>query len=232
MTNWIAYFATVLGLALVVTGWFLWGDQSQTDIFALNIVVSVVAYVVMFVDILIPWGNFREKTQRRIGNLGVRWFVQYGYSLAAIAFLIICNLADLSFDVSLFVQCALLILLIFGFATAKTTGGKIEEVSKEISHMVDCVQLMRDGQDSLLEAAYDASAPNEVIEKIKRLGDDLRFITPSNSDTSRNVESQIVELLAQTASLFSSYEINNELIDANITKASRLIQKRKSTYSN
>lgn len=232
MNNWIAYAATVLGLALVVSGWFLWGDQSQTDIFALNIAVSVVAYVVMFIDILFPWGNFREKTQRRIGNLAMRWFVQYGYSLAAIALLIICNLADLTFEVSLFLQCGLLILLLFGIATAKTSGNKIAEVSEEISHVVDCVQLMRDGQDSLLEAAYDASAPAEVIEKIKQLGEDLRFITPSNSDTSRKIEEQITDLFAQTASLFSSYEINNELVEANLTKASRLIEKRKSTYSN
>lgn len=232
MNNWIAYCATVLGLALVVTGWFLWGDQSQTDIFALNIAVSVVAYIVMFIDILLPWGNFREKTQRRIGNLAMRWFVQYGYSLAAIALLIICNLADLTFEVSLFLQCGLLILLLFGIATAKTSGNKIAEVSEEISHVVDCVQLMRDGQDSLLEAAYDASAPAEVIEKIKQLGEDLRFITPSNSDTSRKIEEQITDLFAQTTSLFSSYEINNELVEANLTKASRLIEKRKSTYSN
>jgi hypothetical protein len=232
MNNWIAYCATVLGLALVVTGWFLWGDQSQTDIFALNIAVSVVAYIVMFIDILLPWGNFREKTQRRIGNLAMRWFVQYGYSLAAIALLIICNLADLTFEVSLFLQCGLLILLLFGIATAKTSGNKIAEVSEEISHVVDCVQLMRDGQDSLLEAAYDASAPAEVIEKIKQLGEDLRFITPSNSDISRKIEEQITDLFARTASLFSSYEINNELVEANLTKASRLIEKRKSTYSN
>ena len=232
MNNWIAYAATVLGLALVVSGWFLWGDQSQTDIFALNIAVSVVAYVVMFIDILFPWGNFREKTQRRIGNLAMRWFVQYGYSLAAIALLIICNLADLTFEVSLFLQCGLLILLLFGIATAKTSGNKIAEVSEEISHVVDCVELMRNGQDSLLEAAYDASAPAELIEKIKRLGDDLRFISPSNSEASRNVENQIIELFAQSSSLFSNYEINNELINSNIEKASRLIQKRKSTYSN
>ena len=232
MNNWIADCATVLGLALGVTGWFLWGDQSQTDIFTLNIVISVVAYVVMFVDILLPWGNFREKTQRRIGNLGMRWFVQYGYSITAIILLVVCNLSNLTFEVSLFLQCGLLILLLLGIATAMTSGGKIAELSEEISHVVDCVQLMRDGQDSLLEAAYDASAPAEVIEKIKQLGEDLRFITPSNSDTSRKVEEQITDLFAQTASLFSSYEINNELVEANLTKASRLIEKRKSTYSN
>ena len=232
MNNWIAYIATMLGLVLVVTGWFLWGDQSQTDIFALNIAVSVVAYIVMFIDVLLPWGNFREKTQRRIGNLGMRWFVQYGYSIAAIVLLVICNHADLKFEVSLFLQCSLLVLLLFGVATAKGSGEKIAEVSEEISHNIDCVQLMRKGQSEILEAAYDASAPEAVVEKIKRLGEDLRFITPSDSDASREVENQLVELFKQTASLFSSYEINNELIDANLVKAERLIQKRKATYSN
>ncbi|MBR4952543.1 MAG: hypothetical protein IKY56_06075 [Alistipes sp.] len=232
MTNWIAYFATVLGLALVVTGWFLWGDQSQTNIFALNIAISVIAYVVMFIDVLLPWGNFREKTQRRIGNLAMRWFVQYGYSITAIALLIICNLANLQFEVSIFLQCGLLLLLIFGIAAAKGSGEKIEEVSRAISHTIDCLQLVRQAQDSLLEAAYDASAPDEVVEKIKRLGEDLRFVTPSNSDESRKVESQIMELFDQTRSLLSSYELNNELINNNIEKGARLIQKRKSTYSN
>lgn len=232
MNNWIGYIATLLGLILVVAGWFIWGDRTNTDIFALNIAVSVVAYCVMFVDVLIPWADLRDKTQRRIGNTGVRWFVQYGYSITAILLLVLCNLLGLTFIVSLFLQCVVLTLLIFGIATAKTTAAKISEVSQENSDNINYLTLVREGVSSLLEAAHDAQAPQLLIARIERQAEELRYLSPSNSAESRKVENELMELLAATETLMRNYEVNNERIEANIAKAERLIKKRKSTFSN
>lgn len=232
MNNWIGYIASVLGLAIVVAGWFVFGDQSHTNIFVLNIIVSLVAYVVIFVDMLIPWANVKDKTQSRIGNSGVRWFVQYGYSITAIILLVVSNLLLWPFTLSLLVQCALAVLLLLGLAVAKASSAKIVKVSQMEAVNINCVQLMRDKQDSVLEAAYDAAAPQDVINQIKSLGDALRYISPSNSQESRKVERDIIELFAAMKPMFNNYEINKERIDANIVKAERLIKKRKSTYSN
>lgn len=232
MNNWIGYIASVLGLALVIAGWFVWGDQTQTDIFVLNIIVSALAYIVIFVDMLIPWVSIKDKAQNRIGNLGIRWFVQYGYSITAVVILVVSNYLMWTFSVSLFLHCALAVLLILGLATAKAASSKIVEVSKENRININYVQLMRDGADSVAEAARDASAPQAVIDKITELGDALRFISPSNSENSRKIEDDIIELFAVTARMFHNYEINMARIDANIEKADRLIKKRKSTYSN
>lgn len=232
MNNWIGYIATLLGLILVVAGWLIWGDRTNTDIFALNIAVSVVAYCVMFVDVLIPWADLRDKTQRRIGNTGVRWFVQYGYSITAILLLVLCNLLGLTFIVSLFLQCVVLTLLIFGIATAKTTAAKISEVSQENSDNINYLTLVREGVSSLLEAAHDAQAPQLLIARIERQAEELRYVSPSNSAESRKVENELMELLAATETLMRNYEVNNERIEANIAKAERLIKKRKSAFSN
>lgn len=232
MNNWIGYIATILGLILVVAGWLIWGDRTNTDIFALNIAVSVVAYCVMFVDVLIPWADLRDKTQRRIGNTGVRWFVQYGYSITAILLLVLCNLLGLTFIVSLFLQCVVLTLLIFGIATAKTTAAKISEVSQENSDNINYLTLVHEGVSSLLEAAHDAQAPQLLIARIERQAEELRYASPSNSAESRKVENELMELLAATETLMRNYEVNNERIEANIAKAERLIKKRKSTFSN
>lgn len=232
MNNLIAYIATALGLALVITGWFIWGDRTQMDFFVLNIVVSVVAYCVMFVDILIPWADLRDKTQRRIGNTGIRWFVQYGYSIVAILILVLCNLQGLSFSIYIMLQGGLLILLLLGIAISLTTAKKISEVSQQNSIVVDCVRQMRKNHNAMSEAAYSASAPQMVIDQINQLGEDLRFISPSNSEESHDIEDDINEVFAETETLFRNYELNRERIDANLGKASRLIKKRKSTYSN
>lgn len=232
MNNWIGYIATLLGLILVVAGWLIWGDRTNPDIFALNIAVSVVAYCVMFVDVLIPWADLRDKTQRRIGNTGVRWFVQYGYSITAILLLVLCNLLGLTFIVSLFLQCVVLTLLIFGIATAKTTAAKISEVSQENSDNINYLTIVREGVSSLLEAAHDAQAPQLLIARIERQAEELRYASPSNSAESRKVENELMELLAATETLMRNYEVNNERIEANIAKAERLIKKRKSTFSN
>jgi hypothetical protein len=71
-----------------------------------------------------------------------------------------------------------------------------------------------------------------VIDHINQLGEDLRFISPSNSEESHDIEDDINEVFAETETLFRNYELNRERIDANLGKASRLIKKRKSTYSN
>lgn len=232
MNNVIAYIATALGLALVITGWFIWGDRTQMDIFVLNIVVSVVAYCVMFVDILLPWADLRDKTQRRIGNSGIRWFVQYGYSIVAILILVLCNLKGLSFSIHIMLQAGLVFLLLLGIATSMTTAKKISEVSRENSKVVDCVRQMRRSHDAMSEAAYSAAVPQHVIDLINQLSEDLRYISPSNSAESHEIEDDINELFAQTETMFRDYELNRECIDANLAKASRLIKKRKSTYSN
>jgi hypothetical protein len=74
--------------------------------------------------------------------------------------------------------------------------------------------------------------PQQVIDLINQLSEDLRYISPSNSAESHEIEDDINELFAQTETMFRDYELNRERIDANLAKASRLIKKRKSTYSN
>lgn len=232
MNNIIGYIATTLGLVLVVIGWFIWGDRSQPDMFTLNIIVSVVAYCVMFVDVLIPWADLRDKTQRRIGNSGIRWFVQYGYSITAILLLVLCNILDLAFITSLFLQGVLLFLFLLGIASSIVTAKKIQEVSQENDMYIDCLQLMRDEFDAVLQAAYDAPAPQFVIDKLNHINDSLRFISPSNSERSRKMENEIIEQLASLRPMFSNCDINIDQIVSGIEKAERLIQKRKNTYSN
>lgn len=232
MNNIIGYIATTLGLALVVIGWFIWGDRSQPDMFTLNIIVSVVAYCVMFVDVLIPWADLRDKTQRRIGNSGIRWFVQYGYSITAILLLVLCNILELEFIASLFLQGVLLVLFLLGIASSIVTAKKIQEVSQENDIYIDCLQLMRDEFDAVLQAAYDAPAPQFVIDKLKHINDSLRFISPSNSERSRKMENEIIEQLATLRPMFSNCDINIDQIVSGIENVERLIQKRKNTYSN
>ena len=47
--SWVSF---ALGIVLIVCGWFLWGDSSNTGIFTQNIVVSVIVYVVLSIDLL------------------------------------------------------------------------------------------------------------------------------------------------------------------------------------
>lgn len=233
MKNLVSWLAVVCGLALVVAGWFLWGDRTQTDLFALNVVVSSLIYAVVFVDVLVPWADFGDRAQRRVGNLGLRWFVFGGYALVALGILIAGNCLEWPFATMLFVQCALFVGLIFGAVAAMHGEERIVAVhGKQRSDAVG-IERMRREAAALQRAAYEASGvPERLVERIRRMNDDLRFIAPSNSAEAHDVEKQFVETVRATAPMLARYESEAERIEANLDRVDRLYAHRKSIYAN
>lgn len=233
MKNVVSWLAVVCGLALVVAGWFLWGDRTQTDLFVLNVAVSSLIYAVAFVDVLVPWANFGDRAQRRVGYLGLRWFVVGGYVLSALGILIAGNCLEWSFGPMLFVQCALFVGLIFGAVAMMHGEERIVAVHGRQQDDADGIGLMRREAAALQRAAYEApGVPERLMERLRRMNDDLRFIAPSNSDEARDVERQFVETTRAAVAMLARYEAEAERIDAALDRMERLYVRRKSIYAN
>jgi hypothetical protein len=95
----------------------------------LNIVVSTIIYGLFFIDILTTWINLGDKSQKKVGSLGLRWVFTWVYAILAIATMLVCNVAyDYSFSWQVIIHAILLFLLLFGIIGALTASDKVKEV--------------------------------------------------------------------------------------------------------
>ena len=64
----------IIGEILLIICFLQFGKKFPSDILTLNIVVSTIIYFLVFVDLLFPWINLKDKTQKQIGSIGLKWF--------------------------------------------------------------------------------------------------------------------------------------------------------------
>jgi hypothetical protein len=113
----ISWLLLLFGEILIITAFILFRGDLADNILVLGIVVSSIIYGLFFVDILVPWIDFRDKSQRRVGSMGVRWFVTWLYAIVAIAVMIIANIIalDWTFATQLIYSWRFAVPFVFGF---------------------------------------------------------------------------------------------------------------------
>ena len=177
LKNILSWGAFGLGYVLIICGWLLFGDRSDTSIFILNIVVSLVMYSVIFSDLLISWNKPEDKSQRRIGNTGLRWAVTLFYVVIAFVLIVLSNLFSWSFSVQLFAHSIAIVGLIAGYALVAHSANNIGNVTSQQSIAKSCVDMMRREAKSLHYDMLDkGDIPAELSQRVAQLVDDMRFI--------------------------------------------------------
>jgi hypothetical protein len=76
-----------------------------------------------------------------------------------------------------------------------------------------------------------ANLPENFIQRINSLEENLRFISPSDSSEAHNLERSFVETLNEIKFAVSNYSMNEEQIRNNLNKLERIYQNRKNIYS-
>ena len=233
LKNILSWGAFVFGFALVICGWFLFGDRCDTSIFILNIVVSLLMYSVIFSDLLISWYNPEDKSQRRIGNLGLRWGVTFFYVIIALVFIILSHIYFWPFRVQLFAHGGAIVGLIAGYALVVHSANNIGDVSSQQNMVQSGVDKMRCEAKSLhCEMLDKGTIPSELSQRVAQLIEDMRFISPANSENARILEQRFVDIVSHTRVMVSSFTLNNEELATELSKAERTLKDRKATYSN
>ncbi|MDR0989170.1 MAG: hypothetical protein LBM06_06890 [Prevotellaceae bacterium] len=77
----------ILGEALLIIAFWVLKGTSSNETTMLNIVVLSIIYWLCFWDILTPLLG-RDRSQRKIGSLGIRWAMVGFYALIAISFMV------------------------------------------------------------------------------------------------------------------------------------------------
>ena len=95
------------------------------------------------------------------------------------------------------------------------------------------VELMRRELKALHYDVMDKGGiPQEIISRINNLLEEMRFISPSNSDEAKELEDYFVNVVGRARLMVSSYTLEAEALAAEVAKIERVLKDRKSVYSN
>ena len=116
----------LFGEALLILCFLHFGRNVQAEILTLNIVVSSIIYCLLFIDIIVPWVNFKDKSQKTIGSIGLRWFFTFFYMLLAIGAMVVFNsVKPIHFTNQIIIQRILFFLILLGFFMACCSSDRV-----------------------------------------------------------------------------------------------------------
>ncbi|AGY54593.1 hypothetical protein BRDCF_p1966 [Bacteroidales bacterium CF] len=230
----VSFIVLLGGEAIIIAAFILFRGSLAPDVLVLNIVVSSVIYGLFFLDILVPWINLNDKQGKKVGSLGVRWLFTWLYAIAAIAVMLVGNLAcEWSFALQIIIHCVLLFFLILGLVASLHSGDKVQEVYQQETFNRNGINEMKTAIRDLKDKMNDLpNLPEYFIRKINTLEDSLRFISPTENAEAHGLEQQFIRVINDIAFAISNYSMNEEAIGSNLKKAERIYQIRKSIYSN
>lgn len=230
----LSWIALIGGEAIIIAAFILFKGGLADNIFVLNIVVFSLIYGLFFVDVLVPWIDLTDKSQKKIGSLGLRWFFTWLYAIVAITAMLVGNLVfQWSFSFQIILHSILLFLLILGFVASITSSDKVKEVNRQETLNRSGILEMKNAMRNLKDKMNDLSSlPESFITRVNELEKSLRFISPSNSNEAYDLEHTFTNVIHEITFAISDYSMNEEKIENNLKKAERIYQNRKSIYSN
>ncbi|MDR2914118.1 MAG: hypothetical protein LBV74_04705 [Tannerella sp.] len=229
--SWIALLG---GEAVIIAAFILFRGGLADNILVLNIVVSSLVYGLFFVDVLVPWIDLGDKSQKKVGSLGLRWFFTWMYAIAAIAVMLVANWAyEWSFTLQMIVHCVLLFLLVLGFIASFSASDKVQKVYQQETQNRSGINEMKTAMRNLKDKMSDADGlPESFTNRIDLLEEGLRFISPSNKEEAYGLENSFSKIVSDISFAISNYSMNEEAIESNLKKLEQINQNRKSVYSN
>lgn len=224
----------IIGEILMIICFLQFGKKVPSDILTLNIVVSTIIYFLVFVDLLFPWINLKDKTQKQIGSIGLKWFFSSFYLILAIGSMVYFNqVKPLDFTTQLIIQSVLFFLLLLGLLMSFSSGEKVKEIYIEEKQNRDRIDEMKKATKGLqIQLDNVHTVPVEIINRIKELQENLRYLSPSNSSDAYALEDRFLEQIKSLSNCFIEDPINMEAVISNIKNCERTYQERKNTYSN
>jgi hypothetical protein len=224
----------IIGEALIILGFVHFGKNLQPDILVLNIVVTSLIYCLTFFDIFIPWLDLKDRPQRKIGSMGIRWFFTSLYLLTGVGAMIIFNTRfPIPFISQLIIQGILFFLLLLGLYLGFTSAEKVHEVYDEEQLILNNIDEMKMTTKELqLKLDRMKDIPADVVSRINDLQENIRFLSPCNNSRASELERKFVAEMRQLNDCFDDIPLNIAKIQDNIKNCERTYKERKQVFSN
>jgi len=229
----ISVLLALFGEAFLIVGFLYFGQDVQSAILTLNIIVSSIIYGLWFIYLIVPWLNLRDESQRAVGSIGLRWFVTFFYALFAIGTMIVFNtVKPINFTGQLIIHGILFFLLLSGMYTALSSSEQVEGVYVEEKRNRSGIDNMRKSTNEVqlrIDAMKDI--PTDIVAKITVLQEQLRFLAPCNNDNAFELEKKFVGEIKALNDCFLETPQNFEKINENVRNCERTYMERKKILS-
>ncbi len=229
-----ALLLAILGEALLIFSFLHFGKNANQEILILNITVSTVVYCLVFADILLPWINLKDKAQKQIGSIGLRWFFTLFYIVISICLMFFFNSAKpVELTNQILAHGILLFLLMLGLYSAFSASDKVNEIYMEEKQNRNGIIEMKKAMEGLQSKLDNFNhIPSEVISRINVLQENLRFLSPCNNDDAIKLEIKFLDDINELSNSISQHSIDMEMILSQIKNCERTYNQRKQVYSN
>lgn len=222
------------GEALIITSWIFFGSSLNSSVLTLNIVVSSIIYSLFFIDALLPMLDFKEKSQKIVGSLGIRWFFTSIYNVIAIgAMVVFLFIKPIDFNGQILIHAIILFALLIGWYSASTSSDKVEEIFLDEGLRINRLVEIRKSIEKLQFKLFQLkNIPPAIISGITDLHEELRFISPCNNPESIELEANLLkEIKAFDDSLFEIAPDYDRILER-IALCQRICHTRKQIFSN
>lgn len=227
----LSYVAFFGGMALLIACLSIWkGEDTPTNVFVLNMIVSVFAYSLFFGNLFLGKAVTKDNDSK-IGGWGSKWLTVTLYPVIAV--LAIFLLASFPFMVQLMVHLGLLFFLVIAFLTTASLVAKVEQVNDEQKAIIAGVQRMKSAMASVQDAVLDSpELPANYRQKLSEIEQALRFISPSDNPQATDLENKFVQIASEIEIGLPAFAMNKERLENLLLKLERVLNQRKNTYSN
>jgi hypothetical protein len=229
----LSWLLLLFGEAIIIAAFILFRGNTPNEILVLNIVVTSFVFGIFYLNYAAPWIDLKEKTHKRVGALGIAWFVVWLYAIAAILFMFIANMYEFSFELQLIIHGGLLFFFLLGMWLAGHAADQVKEVYHiETENRSGILEMKKAMQNLINKINETADLPDIFVQRVKALEESLRFISPTENSEAHELEQSFVEITNEIKFALLDFSMNEEQIENNLKKIERIYQNRKNIYSN
>ena len=183
----------LVGIIVIVTGFRLivtvnpWPEQIWLDMVVIILVFSSNYFNMGHIWKTVP--AFRKV----IPSLGIFWFSAGIYTVLSLSILFCAHAAVFPFNISLYIQLVLLLLLIAGYTSGYLAGVKAAGVGQGENRAFASI----DGLRSFFTEEYSSIAVlgqgyPELRKYIERIGEDLKYLCPLDTKAALELDGKIL----------------------------------------
>lgn len=220
--------ALLLGYAIIITCFILFGDSLENNVKILDVVVSCLVYSQVAVFFVFPLINLKKPANKEVGMLGIYLVTFKIYSILAVAWMIIGAAYDIEFKYQLIGHLALLFILLVGRTATARSGEKVEELYNKEHKLTDAKKSLLREMDNFMDdiATVNDLSPT-VRQRLESIQESLRYLSPSSDSEAQDCDNQIVQLLGDLRVMMRNISMNSDKITDEVSRLERLVAKRK-----
>lgn len=228
----------ILGLAvageiLLIVCFTYFAGYLQTEKLVLNIAFASLVYLLVFQDLFLPWVDMKDKANRQVGSLGLRWVFTFMYQALAIILIVVFLLDDtVPLERQLLFHSILLFLYLASMFMASSAADKVAEIQSAENVDRNGMERMRDTvKDALTKAQSLKEGQSLYKTRLERLLEDIRYLSPGKSPSATSLEQAFLSHMRKIAILLGEQPLQEQELEQLLNASEATLKERKQTYA-